>query len=78
MKKVIKHNKIKKGKKKFKLRFLKCFIGIHNYEYNESSGFDLLDKDQNIVGETELHLYICKTCKKEKLIATPIILNKNK
>jgi hypothetical protein len=78
MKRIIKHKEIKKGKKKFKLRYFKCFLNIHDYKQVDSLPCDLLDKDENIAGETVLMLYVCKLCGKEKVIATPIILNKNK
>jgi len=71
MKKIINHPLIKKGNKKLKLRFFKCWIGLHNWEIEEFEPGILQQKGKD-VGTCNIILYYCSKCGKQKLVASEI------
>lgn len=73
MNKIIKHQLIKKGNKKFMLYFVSCWIGLHNWQVEETEPCDLT-QDGEVKGSCNMTLYYCKKCGKQKLVASEILI----
>ena len=71
MKKIIKHQLIKKGNKKLRLNFVRCWLGFHNWQVEETIPCDLTQNGTK-KGECNMTLYYCKKCNKQKLVASEI------
>ena len=71
MKKNIKHQLIKKGNKKLRLHFVSCWLGLHNWQVEETVPCDLTQNGK-IKGSCNMTLYYCKKCGKQKLVASEI------
>lgn len=74
MNKIIKHPLIKNGNKKLRLHFVRCWLGVHNWQVEETILCDLTQNGKT-KGSCNMTLYYCKKCGKQKMVASEIACN---